>query len=326
MLTNNENYLRVLNRQIPEEIPLARYAMVMPGPLRKNRNPDLSGFDYFGVEYVVSKESGFSMGFIPKPGCFMIDDITKWRDIVKIPDWSDVDWEQAAKDDLAKYDRSKMLIMPDSVTGFFHGLINFMGFTEGLLACYEYPEEVKDMMETICDYQIGVAKNIIKYYKPDCLWLPDDICTARAPFVSKEMFEELFMPSWKRYVEVFTDAGIPSQLHCCGAADPLIDDFVECNFASWEAQPQNDFKRLKEKHGNKLAVVGGFSTAALMDPEKTEEEVRESVRSWLKMIASDGGYVWMGTGFMMREQDPVKKEHIRWISEEFDGLKRSLYA
>ncbi len=325
MLSNKENYLRVLHREIPEAIPRAMYSWVKPACLYEHRNPDGSGFDYFGVEYVTSKESGFASGFIPKPGKFMITDITKWRDIVKIPDFSHVDWEKMAADDLKQFDRSKTLIMPDAVTGFFQGLINFMGFTEGLLACYEEPEEVKAMMEAICDYQIGVAKNIIQYYKPDCLWLPDDICTARAPFVSKETFEELFMPYWKRYVAVYTEAGIPSQLHCCGAADILVDDFVECDFASWEAQPQNDFRGLKARHGNRMAIIGGFDTGRLMDPSVSEEEVRETTRSFLTDLAPGGGLAWFGA-FVFGDPESERNKRARWINEEFEALKSKFYA
>lgn len=324
MLTNKENYMRVLHREIPESIPLARYMTVYPYCLRQNRNDDWSGFDYFGVEYVTSKESGFAAGFIPKPGQFMIDDITKWRDIVKIPNWDDVDWEAMAEKDLKKYDRSKAPLMSDSVTGFFQGLINFMGFTEGLCACYEEPEEVKAMMETLCDYHVGVAKKIIKYYKPDALWLPDDVCTARAPFVSKEMFEDLFLPYWKRYTEVWLDAGIPAQLHCCGACDLLLDDFVDCGFSAWEAQAQNDVRGLKARHGNKMAVVGGFNVSDLLEPTTTEEEVRSATRSYLTDMAPGGGLIWMGAMFFGDPNTP-RAQRAKWVNEEFENLRTAFY-
>lgn len=326
MLTNKENYMRVLRREVPESIPNAAYQLCYPSYLKKDRNPDGSGFDYFGVEYVTSERSGFAGGFIPKPGVFMIHDITTWRDIVKIPDLSGVDWEKMAADDLKQYDRSKGPIMSDSVTGFFQALINFMGFTEGLCACFEEPEEVKAMMETICDYQVGVAKNIIKYYQPDALWLPDDVATARAPFVSKEMFEELFYPSWKRYVEVFLNAGIPAQLHCCGECGILIDDFIDCGFSAWDpAQPQNDLKGIKAKHGNKLAFVGGFDAKPIQVPGVTEEFVREYVRSFLNTYAPGGGLVWTA-GMQMNGGDPEAAQRAKWVREEFEAVAPNYYV
>ncbi len=327
MLTNKENYMRVLRREIPESIPQAAYQLVYPAVLKKDRNPDLSGFDYFGVEYVVSAESGFANGFIPKPGVFMIEDITKWRDIVKIPDLSDVDWEQMAKKDLAQFDRERGPIMTDSVTGFFQALINFMGFTEGLCACFEEPEEVKAMMETICDFHVGVAKNLIKYYKPDALWLPDDVATARAPFISLEMFRELFLPSWKRYVDVFLNAGIPAQLHCCGECGILIDDFVECGFSAWDpAQVMNDLKGIKAKHGNKLAFVGGFDSAPLLAPDVTEEFTREYVRQFIADFAPGGGLVWTGGLMMAAMGKPELQERAKWVREEFEALAPNYYG
>ena len=49
-----------------------------------------------------------------------------------------------------------------AVTGFFQALINYMGFTEGLCACYEEPEEVKAIMEWHNSINLEIAKNIIK--------------------------------------------------------------------------------------------------------------------------------------------------------------------
>lgn len=323
MLSNKENYMKVMNREIPESIPTSCFTMMPVSVLMKDRNPDLSGFDYLGVEYVVSEKSGFAFGFIPKPGVFMIDDITKWRDIVRFPDLSYVDWEKMANDDLKKYDRSRTVLLSDAITGFFQGLINYMGFTEGLLACYEEPEEVKALMDTLCTFHEGVAKKIIKYYKPDGIWLPDDICTARAPFVSKEMFEDLFMPYWKRIVDLYRDAGLPAQLHCCGEAGILIDDFVKCGFSCWDpAQPQNDLVGIKARHGKNFAFVGGFDTKRIMKPDMTEEEVRYEIRNFLETFAPGGGLIWTGGMFM----NPSMKEKGEWVRDEFNRIATNYYV
>lgn len=323
MLTNKENYMRLMRREMPEQIPRSVFNMVCPSVLRKDRT-DKGGFDCFGVEYVTSPDT--MNGAIPKPGKFMITDIRKWRDIAKLPDLSGVDWEDMAKKDLAKVDPNKAPIMSDAITGFFQGLINFMGFTEGLCACYEEPEEVKAMMEWFLDFYIDVAKKVIKFYKPDMLWMPDDICTERSPFVSPEMFRELFKPYWKRYVEVFLDAGLPAQLHCCGQCMPIVDDFVDCGFTAWDpAQQSNDLVAVKKKHGRNLAIIGGFEARGFAaNPDTTEEEVRAYVRKVIDELAPGGGFAFSGM-VMPTPGDDSWKDRNRWINEEFESYGKDYY-
>lgn len=327
MLSNKENYMRVLHREIPESVPMGMFTMMRVSCLNERRNPDLSGFDCFGVEYVISEESGFAAGFIPKPGQFMLEDITKWRDVCYVPDLSDVDWEKMAKADLAKIDRDAAPVMSDNLTGIFQALINYMGFTEGLCACYEEPEEVKALMEWFTDFNVEVAKNIVKYYKPDGVWMPDDVATQRSPFISKEMFEELFLPSWKRYSEVFIDAGIPAQLHCCGQCEILFDDFVSCGFSAWDpAQTMNDLKGIKAKYGNQIALVGAFDgNGKIADPGLTEEDVRAIVRETIDNYAPGGGFIWQG-GVAARPDKPELAERNKWIYDEVAKYGKNYYT
>lgn len=321
---DRDDYYRVLNGEMPEYLPKTAWALVCPSVLRQNRQGMGAGFDCFGVEYVIS-ESAMN-GAIPKPGQFMIDDITKWRDIVKLPDLSGVDWEMMAKKDLEKIDRSQKVVMSDCITGFFQGLINFMGFTEGLCACYEEPEEVKAMMQWFLDFHMEVGKKYIKYYKPDSMWMPDDVCTERSPFVSPEMFRELFKPYWKQYVELFRNAGLPAQLHCCGQCMPIIDDFVDVGFTAWDpAQRMNDLKAIKAKYGRKLAFVGGFETRGFIsDQSTTEEQVRQYTRDVIDELAPDGGFVFSAM-VASSAAVPDARERSRWIQEEYESYGRNYY-
>ena len=176
MITEKENYIRfITGKDVAFAPTMNLMGMVGPSYLYKDRNPDMSGFDFYGVEYVVSPES--NGGFIPVPGKFILDDVTKWHDVIKNPDISGLDWEEMAKKDMAHIDRENVPVCANFIPGFFQAFINFMGFTEGLCAIYEEPEEVKALTEYITDFYCEVAKKMVEYYKPDMMWLPDDVCT-----------------------------------------------------------------------------------------------------------------------------------------------------
>ena len=137
MLTARENFMRLLRCETPEYIPefnLMWGTFFRPSCYSATRNPDNTGKDYFGVEWVT--EGSAIQGALPKPGDFILDDIRKWRDVIKRPQILDeVDWESMSKKDLDARDPSLPKIGGGGISmGYFQALVSFMGFNEGLIA------------------------------------------------------------------------------------------------------------------------------------------------------------------------------------------------
>ena len=318
MITLKENLMLLLTGQMPEYVPRYRLLWgVRPEFLRGEREPDGSGVDLFGVEFVNVPGTGP----IQKPGFSLFDDITKWRDYVKIPDLSHVDWAAMAKPVVDGWDPS----LPRSIgstMGFFQAIYNFMGMTDTLISVAEEPEEVKALMEYLTDFYIDLLKKMIVHYKPDYITMGDDIAHARAPFVSLAMFRDLFKPSWKRYIDVAHDAGLPLVLHDCGNNDLFVDDFVELGVNAWEpAEESNDILGIKARHDKKIALMGAFRANGLVAySATTEAEVRAEVRRVIETYAPGGGYAFCGivTG---AADDPVVNERNAWIADEYQKFR-----
>ena len=162
MLTEKENLLMALRGEVPEWVPRNMYpspghppasAGCGPSFLNARRTPP-GGFDIWGVEFVTTKDTGGMA--IPKPGRFILDDITKWRDVIKAPDISDIDWETMAKKDLARIDRNQTAVSAMVHVGYFQSLCNFMGFNEGLMAMIEEPEEVYELFEYMSSFWVQI--------------------------------------------------------------------------------------------------------------------------------------------------------------------------
>ena len=331
MLTEKENFIRVLRGETPEYIPtfgLNYGVFYRPSCFSEGRNPDNSGVDLFGVEWVL--EGSAIQGAIPKPGVFILDDIRKWRDVIKAPDFAHVDWEAMAKKD-------KQNSNPDTpfgggtascAQGFFQAMMSFMGFTEGLAACFTDPDEVKALMEYISNWAIGNVKKFIHYYKPDFGSYPDDIAHERMPFVSVEMFRDLFAPYWKNYIDVFIEAGLPVEHHDCGFCEPLLDDFVALGIGAWDpVQSSNDALAIKKKFGNKLALCFGLRyPVSWTVNDASEDEVRAFVKESLDQLAPNGGLVLslpMLPNPAVPETPMTKYSPL--IRDEFEKLKYSYY-
>ena len=298
-------------------------AFMGPSFLRERRTPE-GGFDIFGVEYTVSAET--SGAPIPLSDKFLLDDITKWRDIIKVPDISHINWEQMAKKDLAHVDRENTAVMAAIHVGFFQQLMAFMGFSNGLCAMFEEPEEVHALFRYMADFYVEVAEKTIEYYKPDIFDLTDDTATALNPFFSTEMYRELVKPYHYAQTKPAVDRGLPVVIHNCGRCEDSIEDWFDLGVTAWNpAQVMNDLDGIKKKHGRKLGLIGCWDSAGPVNwPTATEELIREEVRAVIDRFAPDGGFCFWGSTYGPIG-DEFTENRKRWITEEYESYGRTFY-
>ena len=304
-LTEKENYLMCLRGEQPEWIPHESLDPTIKGPsastgpsiLMPRVDADGRMWDIWGVELITSAEA--AGGRIPKTWDFLLDDVTKWHDVIKAPDISGVDWEQMAKKDLeraAKYiDRENQAVCYMGGGGFFQNLMAFMGFTEGLCALFEEPEECNALFDYLCDFAVEVTKNSIDYYQPDIFGIGDDTAAWNNPFVSLDMMREFFVPRYCRLTDFAKERNIPVTLHNCGKCEIFIPDMVDVvGVTGWNpAQNCNDLLALKKQFGNRLVLTGCINSSQTFEkPGITEDEIREIVWDVANKYAPGGGFAF----------------------------------
>lgn len=161
----------MLRGEIPEYVPsmyedrAGRFNEELLTPQSAPNGPIVTSF---GVTYVGSAE--LNNGAMPAPGKVLLDDITKWRDVIKAPDLSSFDWESYYREKTKDIDRTTKYI---TVGGgdYFLTLVSFMGFENTLVSLYIEPEEVKELLEYVSKFYLMVLKQQIHYLKPDVLGL-----------------------------------------------------------------------------------------------------------------------------------------------------------
>jgi len=327
-LSEKENYLRTINGEIPEYVSYYRMVEWMCGAsaLRPQIREDGSYTSHFGVEYV--SEVTANNAALPKPGAFILDDIRKWRDVIKRPAILDnLDWAAMAKKDLDARDPDLPKVGGGGITfGYFQALVSYMGFTEGLIACVEEPEEVKDLMNFLLEINLEVGKNYLHHYKPDVYSGADDIAHERAPFVSEETFLDIFEPVWRKNAAPFKEAGLPAQHHNCGKFETFVPHIVNMGFNSWDpAQFSNDLVAIKAKYGPKLTICTGIQSLGFCSyPETTEEEIRAEVRRVMDLYAPGGGFCFMGN-ILGPVGDEETARRNSWIADEYQKNKFNYY-
>jgi uroporphyrinogen-III decarboxylase len=333
MLSKKDNFLALARKEETDGIPL--YNMMWgyryPAIYEQSVGTDRVGIDYFGVEwYKGDNPTGASL---PKPGSFILDDVTKWRDVIKVPDFvTDVDWPSMAKEHRDNWDpENPMGIMTGPSVGFFQALMSFMGFDEGLVACFEEPEEVKALMEYLTDWACEMTKLAIYHYKPDFGYLCDDIAHEHNPFVSTEQFRELFAPAWRRYYSVWLEAGLPVGMHNCGRFEPFVGDLIDMGCTFWDAvQSSNDVAAIKLTYNNGIALCMSPEGRFIKEDEITEESVRAEFGAWLDIAAPGGGLaINEGLANPPSEPRPGQSEKMflrsQWMADVFAKRRYGYY-
>jgi len=329
-LTEKENYLRMMNGEIPEYVPRSLWMQcgVRPSGFMRTPAPGVLEFKdaFFGIPMLMEPNSGP----IPKPNEYVLEDVTKWRDVIKRPKIMDeVDWEAMSKKDLENRDPALLKVGGGSVgNGYFMILTYLMGFNNALLACAEEPEEVKELLHFILELNTELAKEYLYWYKPDVYSMGDDIAHERAPFVSEDTFLDIFEPMWRATVAVYKEAGLPAEHHNCGAFWPFVKYIVDMGFNAWNpAQPRfNDLPAIKKEYGRKLVICGAFENNGMVSwPQTTQEEIRADVRRIMDEMAPGGGFAF-GGGVLGHPEDPMVIERNAWISDEYEKNKFNYYS
>ncbi|MDR2957662.1 MAG: hypothetical protein LBU61_05730 [Coriobacteriales bacterium] len=304
-MSPKENFLACMAHKPHEYTPC--FVDMVPCGLSEpfERGPGGSGIDAFGVRWVTPLSGGPGSA-LPAPGEFLLEDVTKWKSIVKIPDVSSFDWQAAADAYLANVDRDMLAMECVSQNHVYERLATLMGFEGALLALALEPEATFELLEAICDWKIEMLKYYVKYFKPDMYTYCDDVATERMLFMSPGTYRDLIKPLHTRMVNAVKELGLFAVQHTCGKADLIVEDMIDEGNDGWGAvQPTNDIAGIIEKYGDKFVLIGGYNTNFGPGlPTATEEEARAEVRRCMEEYGKYGkGFIFMG--MIMTALDPA---------------------
>jgi hypothetical protein len=322
-LSPKENYIRYLSGEIPEYIPSmldGHGGRVAEDLLTPQACPNGPIVTTLGVKYVGSAD--LNNGAMPAPGEYVVTDILKWRDQLKIPDFSDFDFEDYYAKKTKGVDLEHKYIT-FSNGDYFLTLVSLMGFEDAMLALYEEPEEVKAMLDYVADFYLLVQKMQTKYVHPDGLMLMDDDAAYRAPFFSVEMYHEFFKPYHKMHCDLALENGMFIERHDCGKCEQFIPDWIEMGITNWNpAQTTNDLVGIKAKYGRKLGIAGGWDNVK-WGQVYDEDELRAGMEEYVETFAPGGGFSFSVMGAM--GDDPKVKRRTQFIHDFYFDYVQPYY-
>ena len=287
MLTKRQNLMEVIKGGNPDRF-VKQYEfleIIMEMPMLKGvfLEPGTEGKNAWGVYY---RWPEGHIGQMPVHGEHtVIKDITEWKKYVKAPSvkFSDEEWA-AAVEHANSVDRNEQFVTAPYFGGIFEMCHNLMSMENALIAFYEEPEHMHELIEFITEYELAYAKEVIDHIHPDAIFHHDDWGTQRNSFLSPEMFKEFFLEPYKKVYGFYKDNGVELVVHHCDSyAANLVPFMIEMGIDIWQGcMTTNNIPELIKKYGGQISFMGGIDSGVVDFPGWNQEIVEREVEKACK--------------------------------------------
>ncbi|BBO91409.1 uroporphyrinogen decarboxylase family protein [Desulfosarcina ovata] len=215
-----------------------------------------------------------------------LKDITKWKEIVKVPsvEFSDEVWAPAIEHAKA-VDRDDQYVAVFFSSGTFEMTHYLMGMEDAMMGLYEEPECMHELIECLTDYEIHYAEQIIERLKPNALFHHDDWGGQISTFLSPDMFKEFYLEPYKRAYKFWRDNGIELIVHHSDSyAATLVPYMIEMGVDIWQGvMTTNNTPELIKTYGGQISFMGELDSGPLdvkdWDAKLIEEHVEKACTS-----------------------------------------------
>jgi hypothetical protein len=284
MLTKRQNLLETIRGGKPDRFvnQYEAFAIIMGMPL-------VSPQPTPGAINVVDAW-GVTKSWLPgTPGPFpvhdeehiLIKDVTKWRDVLKKPSlkFSDAEWEPFVKY-VESIDRNEQFVTQFYAPGLFEQCHYFMEISKCCENLALEPDAMHEIIDYITEYELEYAEQVCKYLKPDALFHHDDWGTQISTFISPAMFEEFFVPSYKKIYGYYKEHGVELVIHHSDSyAATLVPHMIDMGIDIWQGvMKANNLPELIKKYGEKISFMGGIDSADIDFPGWTQEVIAAEVK------------------------------------------------
>lgn len=220
----------------------------------------------------------------------VLKDIIKWKESVKAPSvfYTDEEWAPAIAH-ANSVDRKDKFVTTFCAPGIFEMTHHLMGMEDALMALYEEPEAMQELIDYVVEYELAYAKEVIDHIHPDALFHHDDWGSQKSTFIAPAMFEEFFLPAYKKVYGFWKDNGVELIVHHSDSyAATFVPFMIEMGIDIWQGvMTTNNTPELIKKYGEQISFMGDIDSGVVdfpgWTPEIMEREVERACKNCGKL-------------------------------------------
>lgn len=201
-------------------------------------------------------------------------------------------------------DAGRHFVVPNFGFALFERAWSLRGFDALLLDLIDQPAWAEELLERICDIQVGLSRRFVDL-GVDGGYFGDDYGAQRGLLFSPRLWRSMIKPRLARMFAVFREAGLPVILHSDGDIWPILPDLVDIGLTCLNpVQPEVlAHERLQREFGSTLSFYGGISTQEVL-PSASPARVREATLACARELAPEGTGLMLGPSHRMQSDIP----------------------
>ena len=203
---------------------------------------------------------------IPLPLTYPVKDMDDW---LRIKHWYEFSEDRIDREALKaqKQLQDDGYLLITGMPGGFDEPRELMGEEELCVACYEQPELVTDMLNTMADTCLKVFERVNDIVKIDCLCVHEDMAGKSGPLFGPSQVEAFMKPYYRRVWDYVLQTGCTlfSQ-DSDGDMNPIVEMLLDCGINMLHpCEPGSgmDIVQMRRKYGCRLALKGGIDKYVL---------------------------------------------------------------
>ena len=216
------------------------------------------------------------------PDKIVLKDIENWRDYVKAPslEFTDEQWA-ICKGMYDAVDGTKSFKACFVAPGLFEQCHHLMSIEEALMAYYEYPDEMHELIEYLTEWELELAKGICEHLHPDMIFHHDDWGSELNSFISPDMFREFFLEPYQRIYGYYKSHGVEFIVHHSDSyCANLLPTMIEMGIDVWQGcMKSNNVPELITKYGDKITFMGEIDNKQVDFDGWTEADCVKAART-----------------------------------------------
>ena len=283
MLTKRQNMLEVVRNGSPDRLckqyEALQFVMETPYATQYPLMPEGPGAP--AVKTAWGYWNAWPAG---QPGAFPIHDeehivcpdIVEWKKYVKAPEinYTEEDWKPAIEH-AAQIDRNEYFVTAFVAPGLFEMVHYLCEIQNALIAFYEEPEAVHELIDYCKEWELKYAEQLCKYMKPDVVFHHDDWGTQNSTFLAPDMFREFFLEPYREVYGYYHDHGVELVIHHNDSySATLVPTMIDMGIDVWQGcMSTNNLPECVKLYGDKITFMGGIDNGKIDTPECTQEMV-----------------------------------------------------
>jgi uroporphyrinogen decarboxylase len=238
------------------------------------------------------------------PETFKDEDLDKHMWAIPSPPWyldifNDQDFEIFKKNIKELYDNTEYCIVLGVGLNLFETGNFLRGIDNFLCDIYLDKNGTGSLLDRLVERNLKKLDRIIKgvCQYVDILQFGDDLGSQGGPFMSPNVYKEVFKPRHKKMWDfVHENSKCKVFLHSCGSIYELLPHLIDAGLdilnpvqtSAIDMEPE----KLKKEFGKYITFWGGGCDTRDVLPSKTPKEIKEHVKRRIDILGKDGGFVF----------------------------------